>query len=1275
MTCSACGAENRAGRKFCSNCGAALALACPSCGAANEPSDRFCGECGATLDETSRPPVAAEAERRLVSVLFGDLVGFTPLSEDRDPEEVRELLSRYFETSRQVIDRYGGTVEKFIGDAVMAVWGTPVAREDDAERAVRAGLELVEVVGALGGQVGAPELAMRVGIVTGEAAVTIGAEGEGMVAGDLVNFTSLSEKRDHEEVRELLSRYFEECSRIVARYGGTVEKFIGDAVMAVWGVPVSQEDDAERAVRAGLELVTAVGQFGADVGAPDLAMRVGVVTGEVAVTVGATQQGMVAGDPVNTASRVQAVAEPGQVWVDESTRLLTAAAISYTDVGSHPLKGKADPVPLWSVRAVVASVGGAQRADGLEAPLVGRDREMRLIKELFHRSSERHEPILLVLEGEPGVGKSRLSWEFEKYVDGLTQGVRWHNGRCVKYGEGVAYFALAEAIRGRLGVLAGDDPEAADDVDALLDRGVRTFVADEEECAWIRPRIGALLGIGSVGSYQREDLFSAWTAFLERIAGDDPLTLVIDDAQYADDGLLMFIEHLIGGAGFSCFVLLLTRTGLLEARPALVTRPQANVVHVPALTDADISQMLDGLVAGLPVGIREQLVERTDGLPLFAVETVRALIDRDLVVPRGGQYVLADDEALDLGSIAAPASLHALIAARLDGLSDQQRLVVDRASVLGMSFEPESLEWLCPDITELRAILDDLVRLQIFARETRQLSAERGHYRFVQAVVHQVAYGTLSRRDRRSIHLAVVAHLEDPANEGYDGDDTASIRAQHYLDALAAMPDSEDAPRLRASALDNLRRAAARARALGSPREAVRHLDTAVTIVDDPATRGQVLCELGRAELDAGEYDSAGEHGTEAETLMISVGDRVGAGYAVGLQAVQLLHGSHPVTDQALELVAPWWEELHDRDDAAETLKLLSEARLAAQTRLGHDRRDTLEAKVRLAERTGDQSELAYCYTAYAIDFAERGVMSLHGILLAAGADLARRHHDLPSLAQALSNLAALEASQDAEAAVRYGTEGVQVASRTGLPWKLKYTRENLNLGLWVSGAWTALDEPVPGQAPLPEERDGLHDALRGLRAWACDTAWEPRTEWPETDELLSQAWNNFQACVAARVAGDPDQALTLGRRAAQKFHVVAGVWDDLAHVWMPVFELAFAANDPDTIHLLLEMCEKEATRLPTGLRAQWAHARGLLAVRDGRDDEVEPAFTEALGEYTAWGAVPFRARAQADLGRWLFGQGRTDEARPLLDEAAATFEQLGARRWLAELQAGVPVP
>ena len=248
--------------------------------------------------------------------------------------------------------------------------------------------------------------------------------------GDLVGFTTLSETRDKEDVRELLSAYFAQCRQIVARYGGTVEKFIGDAVMAVWGVPAAHEDDAERAVRAGLELARSVESLGEELKVPGLALRVGIVTGEVAVTIGAEHEGMVAGDAVNTAARVQSVAEPGQVWVDETTRLLTSGAITYVDVGSHPLKGKADPVPLWAVRAVVAAIGGAQRADGLEAPLIGRARELRLVKELLHGVEETGRPALALVNGDPGLGKSRLAWEFEKYIDGLQVTYAWHSSRC-----------------------------------------------------------------------------------------------------------------------------------------------------------------------------------------------------------------------------------------------------------------------------------------------------------------------------------------------------------------------------------------------------------------------------------------------------------------------------------------------------------------------------------------------------------------------------------------------------------------------------------------------------------------------------------------------------------------------------------------------------------------------------------------------------------------------------------------------------------------------------
>ena len=278
---------------------------------------------------------------------------------------------------------------------------------------------------------------------------------------DVVGFTPLSEARDPEAVRELLSRYFAVARTVIGRYGGVVEKFIGDAVMAVWGTPVATEGDAERAVRAALDLVAAVAELGAEAGVPGLAARAGVVTGEVAVTLGAVGEGMVAGDAVNTAARVQAAAEPGQVLVDGATQRLAGGAVGFADAGEHALKGKAEPERLWRATRVLAAVGGTQRVDGLEAPLTGRDAELRTVRELFHAAADRRVPRLVLVSGPAGVGKSRLGWEFEKYIDGLAAEVWWHRGRCLSYGEGVAFWALAEIVRQRLGIAEEDPAEVA----------------------------------------------------------------------------------------------------------------------------------------------------------------------------------------------------------------------------------------------------------------------------------------------------------------------------------------------------------------------------------------------------------------------------------------------------------------------------------------------------------------------------------------------------------------------------------------------------------------------------------------------------------------------------------------------------------------------------------------------------------------------------------------------------------------------------------------------
>ena len=340
---------------------------------------------------------------------------------------------------------------------------------------------------------------------------------------DVVGFTPLSEAQDPEAVRELLSEYFAVARTVITRYGGVVEKFIGDAVMAVWGTPAATEGDAERAVRAALDLVIAVAELGAEAGLPGLAARAGVVTGEVAVNLGAVGEGMVAGDAVNTASRVQAAAEPGSVLVDEATQRLAGRAIGFADAGEHALKGKAGPVRLWRATRVLSAVGGSQRVDGLEAPLTGRDAELRTIKDLFHAAADRRVPRLVLVSGPAGVGKSRLGWEFEKYADGLKAQVWWHRGRCLSYGEGVAFWALTQIVRQRLGIAEEDPPEVAA---GKLAQGLDRYVPDPGERAYAGLRVARLLGVGfagdSGGPLSREELFAGWRLFFERLAAMQP---------------------------------------------------------------------------------------------------------------------------------------------------------------------------------------------------------------------------------------------------------------------------------------------------------------------------------------------------------------------------------------------------------------------------------------------------------------------------------------------------------------------------------------------------------------------------------------------------------------------------------------------------------------------------------------------------------------------------------------------------------------------------------
>ena len=1085
---------------------------------------------------------------------------------------------------------------------------------------------------------------------------------------DLVGFTSIAEARDTEDVRDLLSRYFEECRAVVGRYGGQVEKFIGDAVMAVWGADVSHEDDAERAVRAGLELVARVAGFAEDVHAPGLALRVGIVSDQVAVNVGATGQGLVAGDPVNTAARVQAAAARGTVWVDEVTKHLTSAAIAYADAGLHELKGKSEPVRLFEATAVVAAVGGAQRADGLEAPLVGRSRELRVVKELFHSAEESRSPVLVVLSGEAGIGKTRLGWEFEKYADGLTRTTRWHSGRCLSYGEGVSFYALAEAVRGRLlSLVEPDEPEGQPPAEsALVDRAVQRWVPDGQR-DWMRTRLMALLGQGSAESQPtKEDLFIAWAAFFRHVGGDDPVTLVVDDAQYADDGLLAFVEYLLTTADFPIFVVLMTRPDLLARAHDLVTHPRAHLVNLPTLGADDMVGLVDGLVPGLPAQLRAQLVDRAEGIPLYAVETVRALVDRDLVVPRGGVYAPADPgtaESLDLETLGVPASLHAMVAARLDRLTAEQRTLVERASVLGLSFTPEAVLALCADAGLGRATaegaLTALVRSQVLARETSRLSSEQGNFRFVQAIVRQVAYDTLSRKDRKRLHLAVVDHLE---THGLGGDDTAAVRAQHHLDALAASgADDADAPVLRDTAAALLRVAADRAVALGAPTEALRHLTTALEVTGgtDASVTADLHLRAAHAATVANDLDAVTRHAELARDRFESLDDLPRAAQA----AARLAHVAIATGDVArsAELGEEWWARLADEPETPQVQQARLDLGYAilAETTPRVALWEAASWRLVHCERTGNRAQSARTHLRLAAVCSRMGAGELGRTLLERAVDYARAANDPRTLASILSNLAGRDCTEDLASAVRLASEAAGHAQRSGDPFQLAFSQANLAIACWAAGEWDQMPDGGPSELNIAME------VLLGLAAGEPTAHTEP----PASDGDAGQRiWAQFARAVLLQSSGDVPGCLREGRAALLMHQDHYGVDDDFVHFFAHLARLAWTVGDEESLSWLTSRVDEAGGAAPLGLRGHRRHVDGLLSDRDGDAEAARAAYSEAIELFRRWGAVPAEARAHADLGVLLTRTGRPDEAEPHLARAREVFDRLVAAAWSAEL-------
>ena len=424
-------------------------MRCPSCGEENAEKARFCSSCGAPLTEAQAP---GGEERKVVSVLFVDLVGFTARSDRADPEDVRSRLRLYHDLVKREIEAFGGTVEKFIGDAVMAVFGAPIAHEDDAERAVRASLRITDSIAQLNEERPGLDLSIRAAVNTGEAVVALGARPE-------------------------------------------------------------------------------------------------------------QGEGFVTGDVVNVASRLQGVAPVGSVVAGELTYRATRFAIEYEELEPVNVKGKDEPISIW--RAVAArSRFGVDVEQGTRTPLIGREHELSLLEDLYRRAMQEQSPQLVTLSGEPGVGKSRLTWEFQRFIDEEPDLIFWRQGRCLPYGEGITFWALGEIVKSHAGIVENDSPDDAAD---KLAKAVESVVEDEHERDWIRARLAPLVGLDAAegAPTEREESFAAWRSFLEAIAASRPFVLVVEDLHWADPAMLAFVEHLADWASGVPMMVLCT------ARPEL----------------------------------------------------------------------------------------------------------------------------------------------------------------------------------------------------------------------------------------------------------------------------------------------------------------------------------------------------------------------------------------------------------------------------------------------------------------------------------------------------------------------------------------------------------------------------------------------------------------------------------------------------------------------------------------------------------------------------------
>jgi len=1094
--------------------------ACPRCGYENAADARFCSGCGAPLEV---PKTEAREERKVVSILFADLVGSTSLAEQLDPEDVRATLSPYYVRLRSELERHGGTVEKFIGDAVMAVFGAPAAHEDDPERAVRAGLAIRDAIAEEG------RLQVRVAVTTGEALVSLDAspaEGEGMVAGDVVN----------------------------------------------------------------------------------------------------------------TAARLQNAAPVNGVLVDETTYRATGRQIDYEEADAVQAKGKAEPVPAW------AAVGARSRfgvdVDQAGAAFIGRQRELDFLTDALARSREERTPQLVTLVGVPGIGKSRLVYELRRVVDADPELIYWRQGRSLPYGEGLAYWALAEMTKAHAGILETDGPA---DVDRKLREAVSELGIDGDErvLEGLRP----LVGVGSDGDArgdQRADRFAAWRRFLEALAEERPTVLVFEDLHWADDDLLDFVDHLVDwSTGVPLLVVCTARLELLERRPRWGGgKTNALTLSISPLSDDETTRLLAGLLdrAVLPVELQQSLLERAGGNPLYAEQFARLLTERS-----------ETDEV--------PENVQGIIAARLDALPPGDKQLLQDAAVLGKVF------WLgavCAiggrERSEVIETLHSLERKEFVRRERRASVGGEEEFAFRHLLVRDVAYGQIPRSARAERHERAAEWIESLGRL----EDHAEMLARHYLRALRlrqAAGEADD-PRLVERARQAARAAGDRALSLSAFPPAARFYEGAIELwpEGDPE-RPRLLVAYARSRIDDPSLDEGLLE--QARDGLLANDDREGAAEAEAMiGSLWLQRGDTAVALEHLESARSMLQDSGPSREKAYVLQELSRVLMMSEDidRSIEIGSESLELAAELGLDAVRSRNLNTRGVARILQGDDGGFADLEEAIALGAA--AGAHEELAALA----NLTWMTVQVgDIRGAAPLHVRCLRVADQLGLETYILWQRAEHVIHCQWAGKW---DEALAtADRFLRDVEAGSSHYMESTCRYLRGTIELARGE---TEAALADAARSTEA---ARVARDP-QNLNPAMAFEAQVRLVIGdeaaanaLADELLVSWRangvrPPHESVYGAwvftglgRQPEFLTAL----DRAKGQRP------WHEAARLIATGDCGG---------AADIYERIGTVPDEAYARLRAGQALVSAGNRAEADRQLRLALAVFAQLKATAWTAEAEA-----